>query len=295
MDMITLYKIRSRILVNVDTINTTTEILENKVSITFGFSSPAAYHKPAHPDGKIANSRAAAKHGICIGLSSYATYLLEDVIAQGLDNPCAVQMCVLKDRAENISTMLLFYDWWVRANLGPEAGYKGLFFSVDVTVLGERLNEYHNEFRIPDETEYPNNLSCGAGKSNRTNYGISEPGLGDGDSLAIWLEGGASQHKSLFSYSLSNRSAFDSVPPPPPHPEDVELAIWHGIDRLIISNYGDRQLDGIPATLDALHVCAPLARGRIPITIDGVIRRGSDIFKELALGANYCFLRRIPI
>jgi (S)-2-hydroxy-acid oxidase len=78
-------------------------------------------------------------------------------------------------------------------------------------------------------------------------------------------------------------------------PEDVELAIRYGADGVIISNHGGRQLDGAPSTLDALRACAPVAKGKIPIAMDGGIRRGSDIFKALALGAEYCFLGRIPI
>lgn len=78
-------------------------------------------------------------------------------------------------------------------------------------------------------------------------------------------------------------------------PADVELAIKHGVDGVVVSNHGGRQLDGAPATLDALRVCAPVARGRIQIAVDGGIRRGSDIFKALALGAQHCFIGRIAI
>jgi (S)-2-hydroxy-acid oxidase len=64
---------------------------------------------------------------------------------------------------------------------------------------------------------------------------------------------------------------------------------------VVISNHGGRQLDGMPATIDALAEIAPLAAGKIQIAVDGGIRRGSDIFKALALGAKYCFIGRIPI
>lgn len=76
---------------------------------------------------------------------------------------------------------------------------------------------------------------------------------------------------------------------------DVELAITHGIDGVIISNHGDRQLDGVLAALDVLRECAHISDGRIPLAIDGGIRRGSDIFKAIALGASICFVGRIPI
>lgn len=78
-------------------------------------------------------------------------------------------------------------------------------------------------------------------------------------------------------------------------PKDVDLAIQYGVDGIVVSNHGGRQLDSVPATLDVLEECASVARGRIPIAIDGGIRRGSDIFKALALGAQYCFIGRIAI
>lgn len=78
-------------------------------------------------------------------------------------------------------------------------------------------------------------------------------------------------------------------------PEDVSPAIRHILDRVIVSKHGGRELDGQPATLDALRDCAPIAAGKIPIALDGGIRRGSDIFKALAMGATAVFVGRIPI
>lgn len=77
--------------------------------------------------------------------------------------------------------------------------------------------------------------------------------------------------------------------------EDVVTAIQYGLDGVVISNHGGRQLDSVPATLDALRECAPVAKGKIKIAIDGGIRRGTDIFKALALGADFCFAGRVPI
>jgi (S)-2-hydroxy-acid oxidase len=78
-------------------------------------------------------------------------------------------------------------------------------------------------------------------------------------------------------------------------PEDVVLAIKYQVDGIMISNHGGRQLDGVPSTLDSLRDCASVAKGKIPIAFDGGVRRGSDIFKALALGADFVFLGRVPI
>ena len=98
------YKIRPRILVNVDNVDISTEIFGCKTALPLGFS-PAAMHRLAHPDGEIATSRAAAKIGICMGLSSYATASLEDVAAQGSGNPYVMQLCVLRDRETTLQML----------------------------------------------------------------------------------------------------------------------------------------------------------------------------------------------
>ncbi|KAF3801748.1 Oxidase FUB9 [Colletotrichum gloeosporioides] len=276
------YKIQPRVLVNVDNVDISGEIFGFKTALPLGFS-PAAMHGLAHPDGEIATSRAAAKMGICMGLSSYATASLEDVISQGAGNPYVMQLCILKDRSITLQIL----------QRAESAGYKAIFLSADTPCLGRRLNEYRNNFSLPDGMSWPNLLSDGKselrassdqiGKSDEVPAEPSkhdyDPSV-DWDSLIPWMR----QHTKL---QIWVKGIYG--------PEDVRAAIKHGLDGVVISNHGGRQLDGVPASIDILRQCAPVARGKIPITVDGGIRRGTDIFKALALGASHCFVGRIPI
>lgn len=279
MDLITLhdneeaynrYKIRPRILMNVSNIDTSTTIFGTKVSFPLGFA-PAAMHRLAHPDGEVATSRAAAKNGIAMGLSSWSTSTMEDVIAEGLGNPYAFQVTLLKDRG--IAVRML--------KRAEKNGYKAILLTVDGVVLGRRLNEFRNSFSLPEGITFPNiesdsDPSALAGANDSLDYDANVdwaeviPWLKKNTRLPIWVKG-------LYTA------------------EDVSLAIQYGLDGVIISNHGGRQLDTAPATLDALRECAPVAAGKIPIAIDGGIRRGTDIFKAVALGACFCFVGRVPI
>ncbi|KAF0318890.1 hypothetical protein GQ607_013849 [Colletotrichum asianum] len=279
MDMITVrdneeaynrYKIRPRVLGDVSNIDTSTTIFGVKVELPFGFS-PAATHKLAHPDGEVATSRAAAAAGIPMALSAYATCSLEDVIAQGQGNPYIMQFSILKNR--DITRQIL--------QRAEHAGYKAVMMTVDAPMLGCRLNEYRNAFGLPEGMGYPN-IAPGMDMRNLVDQGLDltyedgmnwEQALGwirENTNLDVWLKG---------VYTA----------------DDVALAIEHGVDGVLISNHGGRQLDGVPATLDALRECAPIANGKIKIAVDGGIRRGTDIFKALALGADFCFAGRVPI
>lgn len=69
------------------------------------------------------------------------------------------------------------------------------------------------------------------------------------------------------------------------HPDDAELAIGAGADAIIVSNHGGRNLDTVPAAIDALPRVADRVRGRVPVLMDGGVRRGTDVVKAIALGA----------
>jgi (S)-2-hydroxy-acid oxidase len=114
-------------------------------------------HRLAHPDGELATSRAAASQNIAMALSSYSTESLEDVKAQAGSNPYAMQLCVLRDR----------YTTKQILERAEAAGYSAIFLSVDVPLLGRRLNEFRNDFQLPDGMEWPNLLSNGKAELNQ--------------------------------------------------------------------------------------------------------------------------------
>jgi L-lactate dehydrogenase (cytochrome)/(S)-mandelate dehydrogenase len=76
------------------------------------------------------------------------------------------------------------------------------------------------------------------------------------------------------------------------HSKEAKRAVEHGVDGLIVSNHGGRQLDGAPASIDALPGVVAAAEDRIPVLVDGGIRRGADVVKALALGARACLIAR---
>nr|XP_018258945.1 uncharacterized protein I303_08485 [Kwoniella dejecticola CBS 10117]OBR81103.1 hypothetical protein I303_08485 [Kwoniella dejecticola CBS 10117] len=276
MDMITLkdnveeynrYRILPRALRNVKNIDTSAEIYGFKSKFPLGIS-PTGFHVVAHPQKEKATSRAAKRVGVPMCISSRATTSVQDIIqarprsrSRSTDEhsriririPYAMQLCVMKDYEANLYVI----------RKAEEAGCKVLWITVDLPVTGRRLGELKFGFGVPDGEKIEN-------MPEDFDYSLDWDKIKwfkNHTKMEIWLKGVM-------------------------HPEDARLALQYGVDGIIISNHGGRQLDSIPSTLSALPRIVDGVGGKIPVHIDGGIRRGSDIFKALALGADYCWVGR---
>ncbi|KAJ5589210.1 Aldolase-type TIM barrel [Penicillium hordei] len=271
------YMIRPRVLRDLSKLDTSTSIVGCKVKFPFGFS-PTAMQTLAHPDGEEGTSKACAKLNTLMGLSNYSTKELEKVISHSTGNPYVMQMSLLKNKKAMIQMI----------KRAEAAGFKALFLTLDAPYLGRRLNEYRNKFAVPEGMEYPNLFP-----------GVDVTNLEDGNGLRLLyrvatdhaLFPSTHQHGDLgqreYVYHLLQNIVYTSG--------DGELAIKYGFDGIVISNHGGRQLDSVPSSLDVLREIVPVAKGKIPIAVDGGIRRGTDIFKALALGADFCLAGRPAI
>ncbi|OAP58796.1 hypothetical protein AYL99_06093 [Fonsecaea erecta] len=267
------YRLRSRVLVDVSKLSTATTCFGRTIKFPVCVS-PAGIQAMAHPDGEVATSRACASVGINMGISSFSNYSVDEIVgsSNGRVN-YAMQMYSMKDRA--LQERII--------QNAEAAGCKAIFLTADSPVLGVRYNEWRNDFRTPEGLGFPilgltsdmirtqtHDSGFTAFNDDSHNWAREMKWLRDRTKMDIWIKGIVTA-------------------------EDTELAISHGCDGIIVSNHGGRQLDGVPATIDALVECVDAARGRIPIHMDGGIRKGTDIFIALALGAQCVWVGRPAI
>ena len=266
------YRVRSRVLIDVANADTSTTCFGQQTAFPLG-CSPAGIQAMAHPDGELATSRACATKGVPMAVSSFANYPVKEIREAGMSiGPIkhAMQMYTLKDRDLELGII----------REAEKQGCTAIFLTADSPVLGVRYNEWRNDFRTPDGLGFPN-LGWDSERIRRQthddsfmnfnddshNWARDIPWMRSVTKMEIWIKGVVTA-------------------------EDTLKAVEMGCDGILVSNHGGRQLDGVPATIDALPECVEAAAGRIRIHVDGGIRSGTDMFKAIALGAEFCWVGR---
>ncbi len=245
------------------------------------------------PRGEIASARAAAAAGTAYCLSHGSVCSIEDVAAAHQGQRW-MQVFIYRDRA-------FTRELTQRAR---DAGYQALVLTIDNQLLGKRERDFANGFSIPPRFSM-RQWAAMASKGRwawsmrnelRTLTFGNYVRPGSGESLATL----AGRMGSLLDPAMN----WDDVAQlraqwPGPlllkgilHPDDARRALAMGVDGLIVSNHGGRQLDGAAGALDALPAIVAAVEDRIPLLLDGGIRRGTDVVKALALGARAVLIAR---
>jgi 4-hydroxymandelate oxidase len=263
------WEIWPRVLVDVSERDLSSTVLGAATSMPI-LIAPTAYHKLAHPEGELATARGAAAAGVVYCVSTLATTSLEDVAA-ATAAPKWFQLYVNRDAGLTAAIV----------ERAAAAGYRALVVTVDTAVLGRRLGDERHGFALPPELEMPNLAAHLPPTEDRAS------------ALARYF---AERHSASFGWrDLERLRASTKVPivlKGVLRGDDAARAVDAGCAAVIVSNHGGRQLDGVPATLDALPEVAGAVGDRAEVYVDGGVRWGADVLKALALGARAVLLGR---
>lgn len=261
-------RLKSRVLSDVSGGHTRLELfghaLEHPILL-----APVGYQKLFHSDGELASALGAQVMAAALVVSTLASSKLEDIAAAG--GPLWLQLYF---QAQSASTLRLI-------KRAEASGCQALVVTVDAPLAGIRNREYRAGFHLPagitavnlDERAKPTQPANTNGSSVFDGLMANAPTWKD----IAWLV-------SVTHLPIVLKGILD--------PDDALLAIQYGVSGIIVSNHGGRILDTLPASIDALPAVAAAVNGRIPVLLDGGIRRGSDIFKALALGASAVLIGR---
>lgn len=232
--------------------------------------APVAYQRLMHPEGELAMARGAGSAGAAAVLSCFSTVTLEEV-AKAAKAPLWFQLYIQPDRD--------FTQGLVRR--AEKSGYQALVVTVDTPVLGARYREQRVSFALPAGIEQANlrGLPTATGDHRPKGQAIYSAVL---DPTLTWKD--IEWLRSLTRLPVLLKGVLNS--------DDAARAVDAGVSGIIVSNHGGRNLDTAPATVDALPAVAARVAGRVPVLVDGGIRRGTDVLKAIALGASAVLIGR---
>jgi isopentenyl diphosphate isomerase/L-lactate dehydrogenase-like FMN-dependent dehydrogenase len=262
------WELLPRVLVDVAEVDPSVELFGSRLSMPL-LVAPVAFQRLAHSDGEEGMARAAGAVGTAMCLSTIATATPASVAAAAPETTRWFQLYCFRDRA--VTEALLAE--------AVESGYEAIALTVDAPFAGRRERDLRTGFTVDvDAPAVQAAIGSDRPVSVAEVFGLVDASL-DWDVLAALCEG------CDLPILLKGLMA----------PADAELAIEAGAGGIVVSNHGGRQLDGVPPSVDALPDVAAVVAGRVPVLMDGGVRRGTDVLVALGLGANAVLVGRPPL
>ena len=241
--------------------------------------APIASQTIVHPDGELAVARAAARVGVAMAASTLSSFPLEEIAAAGA-GPKWFQLYWPTDRELAASFV----------SRAETAGYGAVIVTVDVAAQGWKPRDLQHAY-LP--------ILQGIGMANYTSDPVFRAMLAappeDDPQAAIGAFVGQFPNPRLTWGDIEFLRSSTTLPIALKgilHPDDARLARDHGVDAVVVSNHGGRQLDGAIASLEALPAIVDAVGGDLEVLLDSGIRGGADVVKALALGADAVLLGR---
>lgn len=282
-----------RVLRDTRSVDTALDVFGTRWRFPFAIA-PTGLNGLIRPGGDAALALAAAAMGVPFTQSTASNQRLETVRQAAPDNPHWLQLYVMQDRA--IAEQLV--------RRARQCGVQALVLTVDVPVSGNRERDARNGFSLPlrptaklawDLASHPRwSLRMARSGAPRFANLVEHPDTVLSAQAQAALLSRAMDRSLVWDSLQWLRSLWDG-----PlllkgilHPQDAAHALQHGVDGLIVSNHGGRQLDAAPSAISVLPAIVQAVQGQVPVFMDSGVRRGSDVARALALGARAVFIGR---